>query len=194
MHAVLAKVDASTRDIAASHAARRWLACGINIGSAAGKLGDHSRSGTGASRRTVALNSSRVGGDRHAPHPAPPSFRRRPGRADCCPGGIRRRARFAKVMPSAGSGPDVVPQHLVPVHAVVTGGMPGWRITLIAAVAALLAATVLLDRAWAARRKAITEPPEPCTLLDGPGEEVVRQHHTVRGLPCGDLHQVASLT
>jgi hypothetical protein len=65
---------------------------------------------------------------------------------------------FAMVMPPAGGGPDVVPQHLVPVHAVVTGGMPGWQITLIAAGAALLAATVavLLDRARAARRDAIT--------------------------------------
>jgi hypothetical protein len=64
---------------------------------------------------------------------------------------------FAMVMPPAGSGPDVAPQHLVPVHAVVTGGMPGWQITLIAAVAALLTATVavLLDRARATRRKAI---------------------------------------
>ena len=37
---------------------------------------------------------------------------------------------------------------------VVTGGMPGWQITLIAAGAALLAATLamLLDRARAARR------------------------------------------
>jgi hypothetical protein len=44
------------------------------------------------------------------------------------------------------------------VHTVVTGGMPGWQITLIAIGAALLAATVavLLDRARAARRKAIT--------------------------------------
>jgi hypothetical protein len=52
-------------------------------------------------------------------------------------------------MPPAGGGPDVVPQHLVPVLAVVTSGMPGWQITLIAAGAALLAATVavLLDRA-----------------------------------------------
>jgi hypothetical protein len=65
---------------------------------------------------------------------------------------------FAMVIPSAGGGPAVVPQHLVPVRAVVTGGMPGWQITLIAAGAALLAATVavLLDRAQAARRDAIT--------------------------------------
>lgn len=64
---------------------------------------------------------------------------------------------FAMVMPPAGGGPDVAPQHLVPVRAVVTSGMPGWQITLIAAGAALLAATVavLLDRARAARQKAI---------------------------------------
>jgi hypothetical protein len=39
-------------------------------------------------------------------------------------------------------------------HTVVIGGMPGWQIALIAAVAALLAAVlaVSLDRAWAARR------------------------------------------
>jgi hypothetical protein len=45
----------------------------------------------------------------------------------------------------------------VKVHTVVTGGMPGWQITLIALGAALLAAAlaVLLDRAWAARRRAI---------------------------------------
>jgi hypothetical protein len=44
----------------------------------------------------------------------------------------------------------------VTVHTVVTGGMPGWQITLIAVGAALLAAAlaVLLDRAWAARRRA----------------------------------------
>jgi hypothetical protein len=41
---------------------------------------------------------------------------------------------------------------------VVAGGMPGWQIVLIVAGAALLAAmvAVFLDRAWAARRKAIT--------------------------------------
>jgi hypothetical protein len=46
----------------------------------------------------------------------------------------------------------------VQVHTIVTGGMPGWQITLIAAGAALLAATlaVLVDRARAAHRKAIT--------------------------------------
>ena len=46
----------------------------------------------------------------------------------------------------------------VPVHTVVSGGMPGWQITLIAIAAALLAATVavLADRAQASRRKAAT--------------------------------------
>jgi hypothetical protein len=39
-------------------------------------------------------------------------------------------------------------------HTIVTGGMPGWQITLIAVAAAVIAATaaVILDRAWAARR------------------------------------------
>jgi hypothetical protein len=44
------------------------------------------------------------------------------------------------------------------VHTVVTGGMPGWQITLIAVGAALVAATVavLSDRARAARRHVTT--------------------------------------
>ena len=44
------------------------------------------------------------------------------------------------------------------VRTVVTGGMPGWQIALIAIGAALLAATVavLLDHARAAHRKTIT--------------------------------------
>ena len=44
------------------------------------------------------------------------------------------------------------------VRTVVTGGMPGWQIALIAIGAALLAAAVavLLDRALAAHRKTIT--------------------------------------
>ena len=46
----------------------------------------------------------------------------------------------------------------VPVHAVITGGMPGWQITLIAAGAALAAAAlaVLLDRTWEARKTRAT--------------------------------------
>jgi LPS O-antigen subunit length determinant protein (WzzB/FepE family) len=40
------------------------------------------------------------------------------------------------------------------VHTIVTSGMPGWQITLIAVAAAVIAAAVavILDRAWAARR------------------------------------------
>jgi hypothetical protein len=57
------------------------------------------------------------------------------------------------------------------VHTVVAGGMPGWQIALIALGAALLAATaaVLLDRAWAARRKPVTADPEP----SAPGADVL---------------------
>ena len=58
--------------------------------------------------------------------------------------------------PTCAPGPHTVaPAHI---HAVVTGGMPGWQIALIAAGAALVAATVavLVDRAWAAHRKTIT--------------------------------------
>ena len=55
-------------------------------------------------------------------------------------------------IPDPGGGPAPGPQP--PSFTVVTGGMPGWQITLIAAGAALVAAVaaVLLDRAWAARR------------------------------------------
>jgi LPS O-antigen subunit length determinant protein (WzzB/FepE family) len=40
------------------------------------------------------------------------------------------------------------------VHTIVTGGMLGWQIALIAVAAGVIAAAVavLLDRAWAARR------------------------------------------
>ena len=65
--------------------------------------------------------------------------------------------------PGSGSGSGVSTSPVgttappVEVHTVVVGGMPGWQITLIAIVAALLAATVavLLDRARRSRRKAI---------------------------------------
>ena len=54
--------------------------------------------------------------------------------------------------------PDPGPAGVVPtpaIQTVATDGMPGWQITLIAAAAALLAATVavLLDRARTARRR-----------------------------------------
>ena len=61
-------------------------------------------------------------------------------------------AAFAYILPPGpGSGGTVGSP---PVQTIVTGGMPGWQITLIAAAAAILAATaaVLLDRARAARR------------------------------------------
>jgi hypothetical protein len=52
--------------------------------------------------------------------------------------------------PGGGPGPGTLPASVT----VVTGGMPGWQIVLIAAGAALAAAVaaVLADRAWAARR------------------------------------------
>jgi hypothetical protein len=58
----------------------------------------------------------------------------------------------ARILPPDGpAGPVVAPP---PVIHVVSGGMPGWQITLIAVGAALAAAVlaVLLDRARAARR------------------------------------------
>jgi hypothetical protein len=63
---------------------------------------------------------------------------------------------FAMRVPPPGTGDFARfgPQHVTPAHVVVTGGMPGWQITLIAAGAALLAATlaVITDRARTARR------------------------------------------
>jgi hypothetical protein len=70
--------------------------------------------------------------------------------------------------PGLNKHPPLPPAHIhqpvhqapvrVPVHTVVVGGMPGWQIALIAAGAALLAATVAVlgYRAWAARRKPVT--------------------------------------
>ena len=57
--------------------------------------------------------------------------------------------------PTLAGTQSAVPQpHPTIVHTVVTGGMAGWLITLIAVGAALLAATVavLMDRARAAHR------------------------------------------
>jgi hypothetical protein len=58
---------------------------------------------------------------------------------------------------TVGTGP-VAPTPITIVHVINTGGMPGWQIALIAVGAALLAATVavLLDRARATRRNAVT--------------------------------------
>jgi hypothetical protein len=59
--------------------------------------------------------------------------------------------------PYIGTSP-VAPVPATTVHVINTGGMPGWQIALIAIGAALLAATaaVLLDRARATRRNAVT--------------------------------------
>jgi hypothetical protein len=62
-------------------------------------------------------------------------------------------AAFAtRVPPAGGAGGQPPPPQ---VHTIVTGGMPGWQIALIAIGAALVAATlaVLLDRARATRRQ-----------------------------------------
>ena len=57
-----------------------------------------------------------------------------------------------RLPPAGGNGGTVQPPS--PAHVIVTGGMLGWQITLIAAAAALLAAVlaVFVDRARAARR------------------------------------------
>ena len=65
---------------------------------------------------------------------------------------------FAMQYPQpGGTGGASGPVPPVQVHTVITGGMPGWQIALIAIGAALFAATaaVLLDRARATR-KAVT--------------------------------------
>jgi hypothetical protein len=31
-------------------------------------------------------------------------------------------------------------------------------------------------------------------LLEGPGEDAIRRHHAALGVPCGEVHQVNSLT
>ena len=61
-------------------------------------------------------------------------------------------AAFAyRLPPHGGLGGTAGPP---PVHTLITGGMPGWQVTLIAAGAAVLAAAgaVRLDRARTARR------------------------------------------
>jgi hypothetical protein len=62
-------------------------------------------------------------------------------------------AAFATRVPPPGAplGPAPAPN---PAHTIAVGGMPGWQITLIAAAAAVLTATiaVVLDRARTRRR------------------------------------------
>lgn len=64
-------------------------------------------------------------------------------------------AASAQVWPHPGR-PAVPVQAPAQIHAIVTGGMAGWQIALIAVGAAVLAAAtaVLLDRARTARRTA----------------------------------------
>ena len=66
---------------------------------------------------------------------------------------------FASLPPGHVPGPNRAGYPPVShVHTIVTGGMPGWQIALIAIAAALLAAAtaVLVDRARAARRTRAT--------------------------------------
>jgi len=82
----------------------------------------------------------------------------------------------------------------VPGRTVVTGGMPGWHIALIAAAAALLAAVlaVLADRAWTERRHqmaddawAMTAAPPPRRL---PTPADLRAQSAGHGDPGFDRH------
>src|SRR5262244_3741201 len=75
-------------------------------------------------------------------------------------------------------GHVVGPVYQAPAHTVVAGGMPSWQIALIAAAAALAAATVavLLDRARAAGRARRTRIP--------------RRRHRARGLPAVEALRV----
>jgi hypothetical protein len=59
----------------------------------------------------------------------------------------------ASAMPPPGDPTETV-QAPPQVHTIVTGGMPGWQIALIAVTTAVIAATtaVILDRARATRR------------------------------------------
>jgi hypothetical protein len=70
-------------------------------------------------------------------------------------------AAFAgtNVFPAPGGGGPATGTLPAPLgHTVIAGGMAGWQIAVIAAGAALLAAAaaVLLDRAWQARRQALS--------------------------------------
>ena len=66
---------------------------------------------------------------------------------------------FAMRVPASGGTPGVASTGPTPSfsHTVVASGMPGWQVTLIAAVVAVLAATiaVAVDRARAAHRTEI---------------------------------------
>jgi hypothetical protein len=66
-------------------------------------------------------------------------------------------AASASIIPVPGDGP-YGPVPAPAVRVITAGGMPGWQITLIALAAALVAATaaVVLDRARASHRSAVT--------------------------------------
>ena len=66
--------------------------------------------------------------------------------------GLGAAPAFAERVPPPGTGDSL--QQVTPAHVAVTGGMPGWQITLIAVGAALFAAAlaVIADRARTAHR------------------------------------------
>ncbi len=70
--------------------------------------------------------------------------------------GLGTAPALAERVPPPGTGDNArfEQQHVTPTHVVVTGGMPGWQIILIAVGAALLTATlaVIADRARTAHR------------------------------------------
>lgn len=71
-------------------------------------------------------------------------------------GGVRPALAASSKVPGSG-GAAVVPVPSGPVRIVIIGGMAGWRVTVIALIAALIAAAaaVAIDRALAARRRAL---------------------------------------
>lgn len=91
-------------------------------------------------------------------------IRRLTGILSACAGAVLALAVASPAMAATASvphyGPSVAHAPVpAPIYTVITGGMPAWQVTLIAAGAAILAAilTVTADRARAARRH-ITAP------------------------------------
>jgi hypothetical protein len=114
---------------------------------AASANGDRGASLYGVTRSIA----TRTEGDRDEPHPPLPQPLAGLGGALLASVAAAPAALAAMPPPDPGE-PAVAPPPAV--HTVVTGGMPGWQIALIAAGAALVAAVVaiLLDRARSARR------------------------------------------
>jgi hypothetical protein len=75
--------------------------------------------------------------------------------ASASPGQARALSWADPPLPPGWNNHPPLPAHA---HALVTGGMSGWQITLIAAATALAAAIVFLARARAARRRAAASP------------------------------------